>query len=219
MKHLASKALIALTFLTYSLSSLAFEDPKIHLETVTQKISTEILNNKEKIKTDSEYAKSLIRDYLLPEVDSEYMAKRILGKTYWTQATAEQREKFIKEFIGLLLNSYSKGLANYDGQPITYDDTQYSKSGNLANVRSTIQPNEGEPIIIDYRLKVQPDETWLVTDVIIEGVSMAKSYANQYREQISKVGLEETLKQLEAENQRAKEATEISDVNETGDNS
>ena len=214
MNKFMSKALIALTFLTFSLTSVAFEDPKLHLEEVTQKISNEILSNKDKIKKDSEYAKSLIRDYLLPEVDSEYMAKRILGKTYWMQASEEQRKKFINEFIGLLLNSYAKGLANYDGQPITYDDTQYSRSGNLANVRSTIQPNEGEPILIDYRLKVQPDESWLVTDVIIEGVSMAKSYANQYREQISKLGLEETLKQLEAENKKAKEATEISDKTE-----
>ncbi|GAA4352102.1 MlaC/ttg2D family ABC transporter substrate-binding protein [Kangiella taiwanensis] len=211
MKKLVSKALIVLLFLSFSLASHAFQDPKIHLEEVTKKISTEILENKEKIRSDSEYAKSLIRDYLLPEVDSEYMAKRILGKTYWMQASEEQRKKFINEFIGLLLNSYAKGLANYDGQPISYDDTQYSKSGNLANVRSTIVPNEGEPILIDYRLKVQPDESWLVTDVIIEGVSMAKSYANQYREQISKIGLEETLKQLEAENEKAKQATEISD--------
>ena len=211
MNKFMSKVLITLTLLTFGLASHAFQDPKIHLEEVTKKISAEILNNKEKIKSDSEYAKGLIRDYLLPEVDSEYMAKRILGKTYWMQADEEQRKKFINEFIGLLLNSYAKGLANYDGQPISYDDTQYSKSGNLANVRSTIVPNEGEPILIDYRLKVQPDETWLVTDVIIEGVSMAKSYANQYREQISKIGLEETLKQLEAENQKAKQATEISD--------
>ncbi|RDX37291.1 ABC transporter substrate-binding protein [Kangiella sp. HD9-110m-PIT-SAG07] len=211
MNKFVSKALIALTFLSFSLVSYAFEDPKIHLEKVTKKISAEILSNKEKIKTDSDYAKSLIRDYLLPEVDSEYMAKRILGKTYWMQADEGQRQKFIEEFIGLLLNSYAKGLANYDGQPITYDDTQYSTSGNLANVRSTITPNEGEAILIDYRLKVQPDESWLVTDVIIEGVSMAKSYANQYREQISKIGLEETLKQLEAENQKAQQATEISD--------
>ena len=211
MKKLVSKALIVLLFLSFSLASHAFQDPKIHLEEVTKKISTEILENKEKIRSDSEYAKSLIRDYLLPDVDSEYMAKRILGKTYWMQASEEQRKKFINEFIGLLLNSYAKGLANYDGQPISYDDTQYSKSGNLANVRSTIVPNEGEPILIDYRLKVQPDESWLVTDVIIEGVSMAKSYANQYREQISKIGLEETLKQLEAENEKAKQATEISD--------
>lgn len=211
MKNIMPKALITLTLLMLSMTTMAFQDPKLHLEEVTEKISQEILQNKEKIKTDSEYAKSLIETYLLPEVDSEYMAKRILGKTYWMQATEDQRQKFIDEFIGLLLNSYAKGLANYDGQPITYDDTQYSRSGNLANVRSTIIPNEGEPILIDYRLKVQPDETWLVTDVIIEGVSMAKSYATQYREQIAKIGLEETLKQLEEENKRAKNATEISD--------
>ncbi|WP_223669039.1 MlaC/ttg2D family ABC transporter substrate-binding protein [Kangiella shandongensis] len=214
MKNFMPKALITLTLLMLSMTSAAFEDPKLHLEEVTEKISQEILQNKAKIKTDSEYAKNLIETYLLPEVDSEYMAKRILGKTYWMQATEQQRQKFIDEFIGLLLNSYAKGLANYDGQPITYDDTQYSRSGNLANVRSTIIPNEGEPILIDYRLKVQPDESWLVTDVIIEGVSMAKSYATQYREQIAKVGLEETLKQLEEENKRAKSATEISDQKE-----
>lgn len=212
MKHIMHKLLITLTFLTFSLASSASQDPKTHLETVTQKISSEILNNKDKIKADSEYAKSLIKTYLLPEIDSEYMAKRILGKTYWTQANEQQRQKFIKEFIGLLLNNYAKGLANYDGQAITYDDTQYSRSGNLANVRSTIVPNEGEPVLIDYRLKIQPDESWLVTDVIIEGVSMAKSYANQYREQISKVGLEATLEQLEAENAKAQQATEISDT-------
>lgn len=215
MKQLMAQAFIALTLVTTSFISSAYDDPKVHLESVTKKISTEILNNKDKIKADSEYAKGLIETYLLPEVDSEYMAKRILGKTYWQEATKAQRSKFIEEFIGLLLNSYAKGLANYDGQPITYDDTQYSRSGNTANVRSTIEPNEGEPILIDYRLKIQPDETWLVTDVIIEGVSMAKSYANQYREQISKIGFEETLKKLEAENNQAKRAVKVSDKKES----
>ena len=186
-------------------------DPKSHLIEVTEKISSEILANKEKIKSDSNFAKGLIEKHLLPQIDTVYMAKRILGKKHWTGASEAQRETFIEEFVGLMLNTYAKGLANYDGQPINYEDTQYSKSGKTANVRSEIIPNEGEPIIIDYRLKVQPDDSWLVTDVIIEGVSMAKSFANQYREKIDQIGLEATLKELAQENKKALEATTITD--------
>ncbi|MBD3652753.1 phospholipid-binding protein MlaC [Kangiella sp.] len=211
MKRIVNQMLTIIAIFGISFTATAKVDPKVHLEEVTQQISGEILANKEKIKADADYAKGLIETYLLPEVDTEYMAKRILGREYWEQSTEEQRETFIQEFIGLLLNSYAKGLANYDGQPITYEETQYSTSGNTANVRSVIVPQEGEPILIDYRLKYGSDDKWLVTDVIIEGVSMAKSYATQYRERIAQVGIEATLKELAEENKKAKKATEISD--------
>lgn len=211
MKRIINQVLAVLVLFGLSQAVIAKVDPKIHMEEVTKLISAEILSNKEKIKNDADYAKGLIETYLLPEVDTEYMAKRILGREYWEQSTEEQRKTFIQEFIGLLLNSYAKGLANYDGQPITYEETQYSTSGNTANVRSIIIPQEGEPILIDYRLKYGSDDKWLVTDVIIEGVSMAKSYATQYRERIAQVGIEATLKELAEENKKAKNATEISD--------
>ncbi len=211
MKRIINQVLAVLVLFGLGQVVMAKEDPKIHMEEVTKKISAEILANKERIKTDADYAKGLIETYLLPEVDTEYMAKRILGREYWEQSTEDQRKTFIQEFIGLLLNSYAKGLANYDGQPITYEETQYSTSGNTANVRSVIIPQEGEPILIDYRLKYGSDDKWLVTDVIIEGVSMAKSYATQYRERIAQVGIEATLKELAEENKKAKNATEISD--------
>lgn len=211
MKRIVNHMLAVLALFGLGFAANAKIDPKVHLEEVTEQISTEILENKDKIKADADYAKGLIETYLLPEVDTEYMAKRILGRTYWTESTEEQRNTFIEQFISLLLNSYAKGLANYEGQPITYEETQYSTSGNTANVRSIIMPQEGEPILIDYRLKLGADDKWLVTDVIIEGVSMAKSYATQYRERIAQIGIEATLKELAEENQKAKNATEISD--------
>ncbi|NVJ68359.1 MAG: ABC transporter substrate-binding protein [Gammaproteobacteria bacterium] len=210
MKHILSKALILLILATTSWASLA-ADPKVRMEQVTAKITEEILANKDRIKADSEYAKSLIRDHLLPEVDTDYMTKRILGKTYWTEASEEQRKTFTEQFVGLLLNSYAKGLASYSGQKINYDDTAFSTSGKTANVRSTIETDE-QPIIIDYRLKVQADDSWLITDVIIEGVSMAKSYASQYRDQIKAIGLDATLEKLAEENAKAAEATKITDA-------
>ncbi len=211
MKRIINQVLAVLVLIGLSFAANAKVDPKVHLEEVTKQISSEILENKDRIKTDADYAKGLIETYLLPVVDTEYMAKRILGREYWTESTEEQRQTFIDQFISLLLNSYAKGLANYEGQPITYEDTQYSTSGNTANVRSVIVPQEGEPILIDYRLKLGADDKWLVTDVIIEGVSMAKSYATQYRERIAQIGIEATLKELAEENEKAKNATEISD--------
>lgn len=209
MRTTSFKLFLVISLFFMGFSALA-ADPKARMEMITAKITEEILANKERIRKDSVYAKSLIRDHLLPEVDTNYMTKRILGKTYWTQATEQQRQTFTDQFIGLLLNSYAKGLASYTGQKISYAKTAYSKSGKTANVRSTIETDEA-PILIDYRLKVQPDESWLITDVIIEGVSMAKSYASQYRDQIKAIGLEATLEKLTAENSRAAEATQITD--------
>ncbi len=209
MKKLSIQFFILSLVALFSYSAAA-TDPKVRMEQVTAKISSEILANKDRIKADSKYAKSLIQDHLLPEVDTEYMTKRILGKTYWTEATEVQRKTFTNEFIGLLLNSYAKGLASYNGQKISYSDTAYSKSGKTANVRSSIETDDS-PILIDYRLKVQADESWLITDVIIEGVSMAKSYASQYRDQIKAIGIEATLQKLAEENARAAEATKITD--------
>ena len=210
MKSLITKSLTLIYIGLFSMASNA-ADPKDRMEQVTAKITSEILTNKDKIKADSEYAKNLIKEHLLPEVDTDYMTKRILGKTFWTEASEEQRVTFRDQFIDLLLNSYAKGMASYSGQEISYNDTSYSKSGKTANVRSTIKTDD-QPILIDYRLKVQSDDSWLITDVIIEGVSMAKSYSSQYRDQIKKIGLEATLKKLTEDNARAAEATKITDA-------
>lgn len=202
---------ILISLMLMSISYTAFSaDPKIRLEKITNEMAATVLENKDRIKTDSGYAKSLIEKHLLPEVDMEYMTKRILGKTHWTAATDSQRATFTKEFVGLLLNSYAKGMASYNGQKISYEETAYSKSRKTANIRSTIQTDDS-PILIDYRLKIQPDESWLITDVIIEGVSMAKSYAKQYRSQITDIGIEATLKKLKEDNQKAAEAAKSSD--------
>lgn len=209
MLNFMQKIFFSLVLISISYSALS-ADPKVRLEKITDEMAATVLKNKERIKKDSGYAKELIEKHLLPEVDMEYMTKRILGKTHWLAATEKQRATFTKEFVGLLLNSYAKGMASYNGQKISYENTAYSTSRKTANVRSTIQTDD-TPILIDYRLKVQPDDNWLITDVIIEGVSMAKSYAKQYREQITNIGIEATLEKLRKDNLKAEQEAKRSD--------
>lgn len=173
----------------------AEHDPKVQLEAVTEAMITDIEAHKEQLKTDIGLAKTLIRKHLLPGFDGRTMGRKVLGH-YWRDASEQQRQAFVNEFTNLAIDTYAKGLSLYSGQTFKYNNTQYSRSGKTAKVRSEMLQPEGPPVKIDYRLRQDGEESWKITDVIIEGISMAKSYQNQYRELINKQGLDKTIKQL-----------------------
>ena len=50
----------------------------------------------------------------MPGQPWRYAGKLVLGKTHWTAASAEQRERFIEVFYSFLLRTYAKGVLEFD---------------------------------------------------------------------------------------------------------
>ena len=141
----------------------------------------------------------IVEKILLPQVDTDRMAKMVLGRSIWTQITPTQREKFSSEFIRLVVNTYSSALANYTDEEIRFMPLRDSLAKKRIQVSSQIIRREGPPILVAYRL-LNTKSGWKVYDLIVEGVSLIQSYQSQFRAEIANNGFDKMLANLHQHN-------------------
>ena len=190
-KILAALMLMIITPLTH-----AKDDPSVFLEQVASDMIAKVEKNKEELKTNSLLAEKLVKETLLPAIDTESFARKTLSNKTWQTLSEDQQARFINQFINLVVGNYATGLSLYNGQIFTFSKPHYSKSGDYARVRSSMEQTGSTPIIIDYVLSIKTG-SWKITDLTIEGVSMSKSYRSQFLPRINSMGLEAFLAEME----------------------
>lgn len=191
-----NKILAILMLIIFAPFSNAQEDPSIFLEEVANKMISKVESNKEELKTNTKLAEQLVKDTLLPAIDTEHFAKRTLSSKTWKSLSEDQQKRFITQFIDLVIGNYATGLALYDGQTFKFSKPVFSKTGKSAKVRSSMEQTGSTPIIIDYILSIDSGH-WKITDLTIEGVSMSKSYKSQFLPRINTMGIDAFLAEME----------------------
>ncbi len=141
----------------------------------------------------------IVEKILLPQVDTDRMAKMVLGRNVWTQITPTQREHFSSEFVRLVVNTYASALANYTDEEIRFMPLRDSLARKRIQVSSQIIRREGPPILVAYRLH-NTKTGWKVYDLIVEGVSLIQSYQSQFRAEIANNGFDKMLANLHQHN-------------------
>ncbi|WP_168204199.1 MlaC/ttg2D family ABC transporter substrate-binding protein [Aliikangiella coralliicola] len=194
MKKLIGSLIILLGF-----NSIAFADtdPSDYLKGVANKMISVIEQNKEALKTDSKLAENLVRTHLLPIIDKEAFSRGTLGKKTWKTLSDEQKELFKNGYISRVINKYAKGLSLYDGQAFVFQKAEISKRTGNARVKSAMKQSDSEPLDIHYHL-TKKSGNWLITNIIVAGTDMRKSYKNQFKPRIKEIGMDKFIEELNA---------------------
>ncbi len=193
MKKLIQAAIILFTFST---TAFAQTDPTSFLQDMTKTMVGEIEANKEALKVDPKVAEKLVREHLLPIIDTTAFAKRTLGSKLWKTLSDDQKSQFIDRYIKSVINKYAKGLSLYDGQEFEFAKAEISKKGN-ARVKSQLKQSGSKPLNIFYYLRPNSD-SWLITNMLIDGVNITKSYKTQFLPRIKEIGFDKFLQELAA---------------------
>lgn len=133
--------------------------------------------------------------------DSQEMAKRSLGR-HWSQRSAEEQKQFTELFATLLENSYASKIESYNNEQILY--TKETVDGTFAEVKSKVITAKKDEYTLDYRLLKKGDNSWMVYDVVIEGVSLVSNYRTQFNKIISTEGYSGLVKRLQSKNSELK---------------
>lgn len=124
--------------------------------------------------------------------DYREMAKRSLGPT-WNKINRGQQDEFVRLFAELLEASYADKIDRY-AKRVRIDYTGESLDGEYAEVRTVVvRPNDRIPL--NYRL-LNESGTWMVYDVVIEGVSLVSNYRSQFSRIISESSYADLVKRL-----------------------
>ncbi len=192
MKKLILSVLVVLQMTAASANA----DPKQYLESVANKMIEQVETNQQQLKNDSLLAKKLVKQILLPAIDTQVFARKTLTNKVWKTLSSEQKKRFTEQFINLVVGNYATGLTLYDGQTFVFSEPLMSKSGKYAKVRSSMKQAKGTPITIDYVLSNKTGH-WRIIDLTIEGVNMSKSYKSQFLPRIKAEGMDVFLEELE----------------------
>jgi phospholipid transport system substrate-binding protein len=140
---------------------------------------------------------TMIDAVLLPYFDTRYSGRLVLGK-HWKGVTEEQRSEFIDAFYRFLLQSYAKGLLEFDQEKIEFLPFQGEADGKRVVVKTQMRLDDGSIVPVNYSMR-RSESGWKVYDVRIEGVSYIQNYRNQFNAEISENGVNSVIARLRAE--------------------
>ncbi len=129
-------------------------------------------------------------EQLLPHVDITRTSRLVLGK-YWKQAAEIQRNRFIEQFWKLLVRTYAISLSRYLDAAIDVRQPILKSKGRV-HVPVTISIAGNVPSQVVYRIHTKYTQP-LIYDVVVNGISLVKSYRASWSEVLKKEGIDQLI--------------------------
>jgi len=165
----------------------------------TQKLVAE----KARLDAHPEHIYDLIQSEIVPYFDFPIIARLVLGKATWAQATESQKEEFMKEFRTLMVRTYAKALQEYSDEEVTILPVNMNPGDNMVEVKTEVSSKgNAKKTPIYYRMHISGDE-WKVLDLVVDGISLVNSYRGEYDSIVRKDGIENLIARMREKNNAA----------------
>lgn len=134
--------------------------------------------------------------------DFEELGKRALGPETWKTMTPDQQKRFVKAFREMVENASVKKLEAYQSDSSTYDPPEITngKASVTAHVYS-----KGTESVVTYKLLAK-DTTWKAWDLVIDDLSTARNYGEQFRKILQTSNIDGLIAKLEKKGNGSAEA-------------
>lgn len=140
----------------------------------------------------SKNRRAALRSVIHERFSFEKMSQLSLAR-HWKDRSDPEKQSFIILFGQLLEDTYVSKIEGYTNEKVVFDK-EFVKN-NKAQINTKIITETIE-IPIDYRLYQSKDGTWLVYDMVIEGVSLVGNYRSQFDQILQKESYEKLVEDL-----------------------
>lgn len=134
----------------------------------------------------------MIRETVDKIFDWRAFSQRALGK-HWRKLSKMERDEFICLFGQLLERTYMDKTRQYSGQQMNFIGEESDEKYGVVDAE-VILKNEAN-IAIQFRV-MKENDTWLVYDVHVEGVSLVNNYRVQFNNILTKSDYGELISRL-----------------------
>jgi len=171
--------------------------PQELVENSAKRMLQELDKNRAMYQKDPAKLDALVGNVLLPNFDTEYAARLVLGQ-WWRTATPEQRKRFVDAFYHSLLHNYGAALVDFTADRFIILPYKAEPNDITATVRTEVKRESGDKVPVNFTLR-KVDGAWKAWDVVIEGISYVKSFKTDFASEIQQKGLDEVINRLETE--------------------
>jgi phospholipid transport system substrate-binding protein len=173
MKKFFTFVLLA-AFLPLAVFASADEKAVLFVKELTDNVITNVLESKE----NQEKKEADFKKYFTQALDLPSIGRFVLGR-YWKSADKQQRDDFIQIFMDATAKSWADRFNLYTGQQLEFLGSRFMNNNpNQIYVDSKIMDKKS-PVEVIWRLQKKQD-SYKIIDIIIENVSMALTYRNEY---------------------------------------
>jgi phospholipid transport system substrate-binding protein len=112
-------------------------------------------------------------------LDFEGVSRRALG-SHWNEHSVAERQEFVSLLRTLVERSYQSQLQTTESYEVRYESE--SARGEVVVVATIARSRENRrapEIAIEYHMR-RHGETWIVEDIVTDGVSMVSNYQSQF---------------------------------------
>ncbi|MDY0241396.1 MAG: ABC transporter substrate-binding protein [Rhodospirillaceae bacterium] len=118
--------------------------------------------------------------------DVPAVGKFVLGR-HWRVATPEQQAQYLNLFERYVIIIYSERFDGYEGEQFQVRGESPGDHGEITVNSEVIRPGGGQPVRIDWRVE-KTNGVFKITDVMVEGVSMAQTQRQEFSSVIMQNG-------------------------------
>ena len=167
--------LISIIFILQTNLQAYSSDPKVFIEELVNE-AIDKLSNKDLTKDEKS---KFIEKIALENVDINALGLYTLGEL---RKSSEKKDitKYQQTFEKYFLKSLTSRLTDYSSSDFEVTDID-KKSSNYTIVSSKISPDDGSPEIkIDWRIYTKNPDKPLIRDLIVEGLSLARTQKEEF---------------------------------------
>lgn len=121
---------------------------------------------------------SRFRALLRRSFDVDAIGKWVLGR-YWRRATTTEQREYLGLFEDLIVKTYSRRFREYTTEKLEIDGAAKLGGDRFAVSSQLVRSKSVPPIRIEWRVS-QPAGRYLVTDIVVEGVSLAQTTRSEF---------------------------------------
>ena len=188
MPKLLAALFSALCLLLPLQASASGQDPHAMMESVIKRMTARIDQDRERLKADEGYARQVVNEELDGLVDFRRITQLVMGN-YFAPSSREQKLRFLEVFRASLINTYASGLTLYEGQDIrVLPAGEGDVLEGRARVRTEILTGDGKVIPVFFSLYQSRDGSWLVENVIVNGLNMGRTFRTQFEQSARQYG-------------------------------
>ena len=178
------KNFFTVLILSSSINLWSDENPYYFIDSNAQKMVILLKENKSLFLEDRQLYEQKIKEIFEPMIDFRRVAATVMGKKYYAASSKEQRAEFVVIFTDSLLDTYAETLAQWENQTITtiFPKNMEIQTNNLKNIEVQQTLNTGSSKYpISYKLRKNKDNSWLIVNIIVNGVNLGLTFRNQFQ--------------------------------------
>ncbi|MGJ8693435.1 MAG: MlaC/ttg2D family ABC transporter substrate-binding protein [Thalassotalea sp.] len=195
MKRIINLFYIALFTVSCAVSANT-QSPYTTLELAGSNLFNRIANNQQELAKFPSLMETIVEEELMPYVDYQYSAYRILG-TNLKKTTKAQRDQFTESMRQYLVRTYANALKKYNNQQVRFEADKPVADRRIVSVNTLIVEDGRPNIEITFQMRQhKTSKQWKAYDMIVEGISLLDTKKAEISSRIAKIGVEQVSLEL-----------------------